>query len=93
MLVLLIEPLKSAGFGILRLDATTSAKRRDYVMQKFNNQDSESPIVLLVEFKPSVSGIDLTAQQHPGHTFWSRGWSLQLKSKLWTGYTVLDNKT
>lgn len=30
-------------------------------MQKFNNQDSESPIVLLVEFKPSVSGIDLTA--------------------------------
>ncbi|KAI3915892.1 hypothetical protein MKW98_004333 [Papaver atlanticum] len=61
MLVLLIEPLKSAGFGILRLDGTTSAKRRDDVIQKFNNQDSESPIVLLVEFKPSVSGIDLSA--------------------------------
>ncbi|KAI3866423.1 hypothetical protein MKX03_000516 [Papaver bracteatum] len=44
------SPLKSAGFGILRLDGTTSAKRRD-----------DSPIVLLVEFKPSVSGIDLSA--------------------------------
>ncbi|KAI3940258.1 hypothetical protein MKW92_028486 [Papaver armeniacum] len=61
MLVLLMEPLQSAGFGILRLDGTTSAKRRDGVIQRFNNQDSESPIVLLVEFKPSVSGIDLTA--------------------------------
>ncbi|KAI3904035.1 hypothetical protein MKW92_017566 [Papaver armeniacum] len=61
MLSLLLEPLKSAGFGILRLDGTTSAKRRDDVIQKFNNQDSGSPIVLLVEFKPSVSGIDLTA--------------------------------
>ncbi|RZC62302.1 hypothetical protein C5167_024058 [Papaver somniferum] len=61
MLVLLVEPLKSAGFGVLRLDSTTTVKRRDDVMTKFTNQDSNSPTVLLVEFKYSETGIDLTA--------------------------------
>ncbi|MCL7031390.1 hypothetical protein MKW94_014450 [Papaver nudicaule] len=61
MLALLVEPLKSAGFGVLRLDGTTTAKRRDEVIEKFKNQDANSPTVLLVEFKVSESGIDLTA--------------------------------
>ncbi|KAI3938703.1 hypothetical protein MKW92_035005 [Papaver armeniacum] len=60
MLVLLVEPLKSAGFGVLRLDSTTTVKRRDDVIKKFRNQDSNSPAVLLVEFKSSETGIDLS---------------------------------
>ncbi|MCL7022125.1 hypothetical protein MKW94_024114 [Papaver nudicaule] len=47
MLALLLEPLKSAGFGVLRLDGTTTAKRRDALIEKFKNQDANSPTVLL----------------------------------------------
>ncbi|OVA13794.1 SNF2-related [Macleaya cordata] len=63
MLILLVEPLKAAGFGILRIDGLMSAKgKADDVIKEFKNQDSNSPAtVLLLDVKASENGIDLTA--------------------------------
>ncbi|OVA03131.1 Helicase [Macleaya cordata] len=61
MLILLEEPLKAAGFGILRLDGTMSAKRRGKVIKEFENRGSDSPTILLASLKASGTGINLTA--------------------------------
>ncbi|XP_010271899.1 PREDICTED: putative SWI/SNF-related matrix-associated actin-dependent regulator of chromatin subfamily A member 3-like 1 [Nelumbo nucifera] len=61
MLILLEEPLKEAGFRILRLDGSMSAKRRAQVIKEFGDQGQEAPTVLLASLKASCAGINLTA--------------------------------
>ncbi|XP_038976199.1 LOW QUALITY PROTEIN: putative SWI/SNF-related matrix-associated actin-dependent regulator of chromatin subfamily A member 3-like 1 [Phoenix dactylifera] len=61
MLILLEEPLKSAGFGILRLDGSMSAKKRSEVIKEFGKGDPGAPTVLLASLKAAGAGVNLTA--------------------------------
>ncbi|KAL5720479.1 RING-type E3 ubiquitin transferase [Ranunculus cassubicifolius] len=61
MLILLEEPLKAAGFIILRLDGSMSAKKRGDVIREFSSSDAGTPTVLLAGLKASGAGINLTA--------------------------------
>ncbi|XP_058209462.1 putative SWI/SNF-related matrix-associated actin-dependent regulator of chromatin subfamily A member 3-like 1 [Rhododendron vialii] len=61
MLILLEEPLKTAGFKILRLDGSMNAKRRAQAIQEFGLLAPDGPTVLLASLKASGVGINLTA--------------------------------
>lgn len=61
MLILLEEPLKAAGFKILRLDGSMNAKRRAQAIQEFGLLAPDGPTVLLASLKASGVGINLTA--------------------------------
>ncbi|CAK9188538.1 unnamed protein product [Ilex paraguariensis] len=61
MLVLLEEPLKAAGFKILRLDGSMNAKRRAQVIKEFGIPATDGPTILLASLKASSAGINLTA--------------------------------
>ncbi|XP_077218275.1 DNA/RNA helicase protein [Tasmannia lanceolata] len=61
MLILLIEPLKAAGFEILCLDGTMSAKRRSQVIKEFSENGVGGPTVLLASLRAAGTGINLTA--------------------------------
>ncbi|XP_008798352.1 putative SWI/SNF-related matrix-associated actin-dependent regulator of chromatin subfamily A member 3-like 1 isoform X1 [Phoenix dactylifera] len=61
MLILLEEPLKSAGFEILRLDGSMSAKKRSEVIKEFGKGDPGAPTVLLASLKAAGAGVNLTA--------------------------------
>ncbi|KAL6009843.1 hypothetical protein ACLOJK_000274 [Asimina triloba] len=60
MLILLEEPLKAAGFSILRLDGSMNAKRRAQVIKEFG-ESCPSAMVLLASLKVAGAGINLTA--------------------------------
>lgn len=59
MLVLLEEPLKEAGFKILRLDGSMNAKKRAQVIKQFGVPGPHGPTVLLASLKASGAGINL----------------------------------
>ncbi|KAF7144524.1 hypothetical protein RHSIM_Rhsim04G0113800 [Rhododendron simsii] len=61
MLILLEEPLKAAGFKILRLDGSMNAKRRAQAIQEFGLLAPDGPTILLASLKASGVGINLTA--------------------------------
>jgi SWI/SNF-related matrix-associated actin-dependent regulator of chromatin subfamily A3 len=61
MLLLLEAPLKAAGFGVLRLDGSMSAKKRSEVIKEFSQCGPKSPTVLLASLKAAGAGINLTA--------------------------------
>ncbi|KAF5750304.1 DNA/RNA helicase protein [Tripterygium wilfordii] len=61
MLLLLEEPLKAAGFKILRLDGSMNAKKRAEVIKEFGVPGQDGPTVLLASLKASGAGINLTA--------------------------------
>lgn len=61
MLLLLEEPLKAAGFKILRLDGSMNAKKRGQVIKEFEIPAPEGPTILLASLKASGAGINLTA--------------------------------
>lgn len=61
MLLLLEEPLKVAGFKILRLDGSMTATRRAKVIKDFSDSEPGEPTVLLASLKASGTGINLTA--------------------------------
>lgn len=61
MLLFLEEPLKAAGFGILRLDGSMNAKKRSEVIKKFGASGPDAPTVLLASIKAAGVGINLTA--------------------------------
>ncbi|KAJ6700161.1 TRANSCRIPTION TERMINATION FACTOR 2-RELATED [Salix purpurea] len=61
MLLLLEEPLKEAGFEILRLDGSMNAKKRSQVIKKFGVPGPDGPTVLLASLKASGAGINLAA--------------------------------
>lgn len=61
MLLLLEEPLKAAGFKVIRLDGSMSAKRRAKVIKDFGVPAPEGPTILLASLKASNAGINLTA--------------------------------
>ncbi|KAL0428452.1 UNVERIFIED_CONTAM: chromatin subfamily A member 3-like 1 [Sesamum latifolium] len=61
MLLLLEEPLKEAGFKVIRLDGTMNAKRRAQVIKDFGVPAPEGPTILLASLKASSAGINLTA--------------------------------
>uniref|UniRef100_J3MNH3 SWI/SNF-related matrix-associated actin-dependent regulator of chromatin subfamily A member 3-like 1 n=2 Tax=Oryza brachyantha TaxID=4533 RepID=J3MNH3_ORYBR len=60
MLILLEGPLKAAGFNILRLDGSMSAKKRSEVIQKFGRIGPDTPTVLLASLKAAGAGVNLT---------------------------------
>ncbi|WCJ33312.1 DNA/RNA helicase protein [Euphorbia peplus] len=59
MLILLEEPLKAAGFQILRLDGSMNAKKRGQVIKEFGVAAPEGPTLLLASLKASGAGINL----------------------------------
>ncbi|XP_059277502.1 putative SWI/SNF-related matrix-associated actin-dependent regulator of chromatin subfamily A member 3-like 1 [Lycium ferocissimum] len=61
MLLLLEEPLKVAGFKILRLDGSMNAKKRCQVIKEFEIPAPKGPTILLASLKASGAGINLTA--------------------------------
>lgn len=61
MLILLEGPLKRAGFNILRLDGSMSAKKRSDVIKRFAMVGPDTPTVLLASLKAAGAGINLTA--------------------------------
>ncbi|KAF3442164.1 hypothetical protein FNV43_RR16080 [Rhamnella rubrinervis] len=61
MLMLLEEPLKVAGFKILRLDGSMNAKRRARVIEEFGVTRQDGATILLASLKASGTGINLTA--------------------------------
>lgn len=61
LLLLLEEPLKAAGFKILRLDGSMNAKKRCQVIKEFEIPAPEGPTILLASLKASGAGINLTA--------------------------------
>ncbi|OIS95653.1 PREDICTED: putative SWI/SNF-related matrix-associated actin-dependent regulator of chromatin subfamily A member 3-like 1 [Nicotiana attenuata] len=61
MLLLLEEPLKAAGFKILRLDGSMNARKRGQVIKEFEIPAPEGPTILLASLKASGAGINLTA--------------------------------
>ncbi|KAK3405376.1 hypothetical protein EUGRSUZ_K01651 [Eucalyptus grandis] len=61
MLLLLEEPLRAAGFKILRLDGSMNAKRRSRVIEEFGAHEQSTATVLLASLKASGAGINLTA--------------------------------
>lgn len=60
MLILLEEPLKKAGFKILRLDGSMNAKKRAQVIKDFDVPAPDGPTVLLASLKASGTGVNLT---------------------------------
>ncbi|KAL1822505.1 hypothetical protein ACET3Z_009283 [Daucus carota] len=69
MLTLLEEPLKTAGFNVLRLDGSMNATKRAQVIKDFGEPAPNGrPMVLLA----SLSGVDLAAANR-GCTSWSHG--------------------
>ncbi|KAB5519293.1 hypothetical protein DKX38_023612 [Salix brachista] len=58
-LVQLQEPLKDAGFNVLRLDALSDSRRRDGIIKRFRSAGQDT--VLLANVKVSGAGINLTA--------------------------------
>ncbi|KAJ8759948.1 hypothetical protein K2173_010804 [Erythroxylum novogranatense] len=61
MLLLLEEPLRAAGFKILRLDGSMNAKKRTQVIKEFEMPGPEAPTILLASLKASGAGVNLTA--------------------------------
>lgn len=61
MLLLLEEPLKAAGFKILRLDGSMNAKKRAKVIKEFEVPAPEGATILLASLKASGAGINLVA--------------------------------
>ncbi|KAL7134254.1 hypothetical protein ABFS83_11G014300 [Erythranthe nasuta] len=61
MLLLLEEPLKEAGFNVIRLDGSMNAKKRAQVIKDFGVPAPVGPTILLASLKASNSGINLTA--------------------------------
>ncbi|KAE8713247.1 SWI/SNF-related matrix-associated actin-dependent regulator of chromatin subfamily A member [Hibiscus syriacus] len=61
LLLLLEKPLTDAGFKILRLDGSMTAKRRAQVIEEFQFPGPDGPTVLLASLKASGAGINLTA--------------------------------
>ncbi|XP_051148927.1 putative SWI/SNF-related matrix-associated actin-dependent regulator of chromatin subfamily A member 3-like 1 [Andrographis paniculata] len=61
MLILLEEPLKQAGFKVIRLDGTMNAKRRANVIKEFCVPAPDGPTILLASLKASNAGVNLTA--------------------------------
>lgn len=61
MLLLLEAPLKAAGFGVLRLDGSMTAKKRSDVIKEFSQSGPRAPTVLLASLKAAGAGINLTA--------------------------------
>ncbi|TVU37539.1 hypothetical protein EJB05_10858, partial [Eragrostis curvula] len=61
MLILLEKPLKAAGFKILRLDGSMTAKKRLDVIQQFAQVGPDAPTVLLASLKAAGAGVNLTA--------------------------------
>ncbi|KAL2501955.1 DNA/RNA helicase protein [Forsythia ovata] len=61
MLLLLEQPLKAAGFKLLRLDGSMSAKKRAQVIKEFGVPTPQGPTILLASLKASGAGINLTA--------------------------------
>ncbi|KAJ7976573.1 DNA/RNA helicase protein [Quillaja saponaria] len=61
MLLLLEEPLKEAGFKILRIDGSMNAKRRAQVIEEFGTPEPVGPTILLASLKASGAGINLAA--------------------------------
>ncbi|KAF0895138.1 hypothetical protein E2562_006842 [Oryza meyeriana var. granulata] len=61
MLILLEGPLKAAGFNILRLDGSMTAKKRSEVIQQFGHVGPGAPTVLLASLKAAGAGVNLTA--------------------------------
>ncbi|KAG8367813.1 hypothetical protein BUALT_Bualt16G0111700 [Buddleja alternifolia] len=61
MLLLLEEPLKEAGFKVVRLDGLMDAKRRGRVIKEFGDLGAGGPTILLASLKASNAGINLTA--------------------------------
>ncbi|KAK6127214.1 hypothetical protein DH2020_039057 [Rehmannia glutinosa] len=55
------EPLKEAGFKVIRLDGSMNAKRRAQVIKDFGVPAPEGPTILLASLKASNCGINLTA--------------------------------
>ncbi|XP_026378891.1 putative SWI/SNF-related matrix-associated actin-dependent regulator of chromatin subfamily A member 3-like 1 [Papaver somniferum] len=62
MLILLEEPLKAAGFEVVRLDERMkSTRKRNRLVEEFENMNSaNSHIVLLADHKASNACINLT---------------------------------
>ncbi|KAK1393591.1 putative SWI/SNF-related matrix-associated actin-dependent regulator of chromatin subfamily A member 3-like 1 [Heracleum sosnowskyi] len=61
MLILLEEPLKNAGFKVLRLDGSMNAKKRSQVIKDFGVPAPGGPTVLLASLKASGTGVNLAA--------------------------------
>ncbi|KAK7336429.1 hypothetical protein VNO77_16970 [Canavalia gladiata] len=61
MLLLLEKPLNAAGFKTLHLDGTMNAKHRARVIEQFQAQGRDGPMVLLASLRASSAGINLTA--------------------------------
>ncbi|KAJ6797573.1 putative SWI/SNF-related matrix-associated actin-dependent regulator of chromatin subfamily A member 3-like 1 [Iris pallida] len=61
MLILLEEPLRAAGFVVLRLDGAMTVKKRTEVMKGFGKVGPDAPTVLLASLKAAGAGINLTA--------------------------------
>lgn len=61
MLILLEEPLRAAGFNVLRLDGSMTMKKRTEVMREFASTGPGAPDVLLASLKAAGAGINLTA--------------------------------
>ncbi|XP_047947386.1 putative SWI/SNF-related matrix-associated actin-dependent regulator of chromatin subfamily A member 3-like 1 [Salvia hispanica] len=61
MLLLLEEPLKQAGFKVIRLDGSMNAKKRSQVIKDFGVPAPEGPTIMLASLKASNAGINLTA--------------------------------
>ncbi|KAL6539756.1 hypothetical protein OROHE_011527 [Orobanche hederae] len=61
MLIRLEDPLKEAGFSVIRLDGSMNAKKRAQVIKEFNVSGPDGPTILLASLKASNAGINLTA--------------------------------
>lgn len=61
MLLILEGPLREAGFKIMRLDGSMSAKRRQEVIEEFGVAEQSTATVLLASLKASGAGLNLTA--------------------------------
>nr|XP_017239311.1 PREDICTED: putative SWI/SNF-related matrix-associated actin-dependent regulator of chromatin subfamily A member 3-like 1 [Daucus carota subsp. sativus] len=62
MLILLEEPLKTAGFNVLRLDGSMIATKRAQVIKDFGvAAPNGRPTVLLASLRASSTGVDLAA--------------------------------
>ncbi|CAA6657035.1 unnamed protein product [Spirodela intermedia] len=61
-LLLLEEPLKAAGFRVLRLDGSMSLRKRTQVIEELSSgSEGDMPTVLLASLKASGAGINLAA--------------------------------
>ncbi|TKY62730.1 SWI/SNF-related matrix-associated actin-dependent regulator [Spatholobus suberectus] len=61
LLLLLEEPLNAAGFKTLCLDGTMNAKHRAKVIEQFQVEGRDGPVVLLASLRASSAGINLTS--------------------------------